>query len=177
MSWQGQVEEEVRKGADGIIIAHGTDTLHYSSAALAFALDGLPIPVILVGAQRSSDRGSSDAALNLISAAYFIANSDFGGVAICMHETVSDSSCLVLPPLKSRKMHTSRRDAFKPISAPPVARVDYAKENVSFIAKDYPKKDKSRKLSLKLFNEKTEGRHNKDARQHVRFPVSGIQRL
>ncbi len=149
-----EVEKEIEKGADGIIISHGTDTLHYSSAALAFALENVPVPVIMVGAQRSSDRGSTDAALNLISAAYFIANSDFSGVAICMHENISDKSCLILPALKTRKMHTSRRDAFRPINATAIARVDYEDRNVSFIAKNYAKKDKSRKLRLRLFNEK-----------------------
>jgi glutamyl-tRNA(Gln) amidotransferase subunit D len=148
-----EVEKEVKKGADGIIITHGTDTLHYSSAALAFMLEDLPIPVMLVGAQRSSDRGSTDAASNLINAAYFIANSDFAGVAICMHETANDDSCLILPATKTRKMHTSRRDAFRPINTTAVARVNYVKKSVSFIAKDHCKRSGA-KLKLKRFNEK-----------------------
>ena len=40
----------------GILIAHGTDTMHYTSSFLSFALAGFPIPVALVGSQRSSDR-------------------------------------------------------------------------------------------------------------------------
>ncbi|MBI2550393.1 Glu-tRNA(Gln) amidotransferase subunit GatD [Candidatus Woesearchaeota archaeon] len=149
-----EAAKEAAKGADGVIITHGTDTLHYSSAALAFALEGIGIPVILVGAQRSSDRGSTDAATNLISAAYFIANSDFAGVAICMHENMSDSSSLILPATKARKMHTSRRDAFRPINSTATARIDYEGRNIAFLAKDHPKKDKARKLQLRLFNEK-----------------------
>ena len=47
----------------GIIIAHGTDTMHYTSSFLSFALAGFPIPIVLVGSQRSSDRASSDAAV------------------------------------------------------------------------------------------------------------------
>src|SRR3989344_3482934 len=62
-----EIEKEIKKGADGIIVTHGTDTLHYTSAALAFAVQNSPIPIIIVGSQRSSDRGSSDAALNLLS--------------------------------------------------------------------------------------------------------------
>ena len=76
------IEAEVKKGCDGIILTHGTDTMTYTSAALAFMLEDLPIPVIIVGAQRSSDRGSSDAGMNLIDAAHFIAKEDFAGVAI-----------------------------------------------------------------------------------------------
>ncbi len=157
-----EIEKEISNGTDGIILTHGTDTLHYSSAALAFALENLPVPVILVGAQRSSDRGSTDAALNLISAAYFIANSDFAGVAICMHESISDTSCLILPATKTRKMHTSRRDAFRPINAKAIARVNYEDGKIDFLVKDYGKREKGKrenksaeaKLQLKLFNEK-----------------------
>ena len=148
-----EIEKEVKKDVDGIIITHGTDTMHYSSAALAFILEDLPVPVILVGSQRSSDRGSTDAAVNLISACYFIANSDFADVAICMHENMSDESCLILPALKTRKMHTSRRDAFRAINAMPIARVNFNEKNISFLNKNYNKKDK-RKLKLKLINEK-----------------------
>jgi len=149
-----EIEKEIKLGTDGIIITHGTDTMHYSSAALAFILGDLPVPVVLVGSQRSSDRGSSDAGLNLVSACYFIANSDFADVAICMHENLDDESCLILPALKTRKMHTSRRDAFRPINTRPVARVNYSERNISFLNKNYNKKDKKRKLRLMLFNEK-----------------------
>ncbi|MDP2908329.1 MAG: asparaginase domain-containing protein, partial [Nanoarchaeota archaeon] len=79
-----EIEKEVKKGTDGIIITQGTDTMHYTSAALSFILEDLPIPVILVGSQRSSDRGSSDAAMNLICACKFISQTDFADVAICM---------------------------------------------------------------------------------------------
>jgi len=108
---------------DGIILTHGTDTLHYTSSALAFMLENLHIPVVLVGAQRSSDRGSSDAFLNLFCAANFIAKVDFAGVGICMHASSSDDSCFILPPCKTRKMHTSRRDAFKVINGEIIAKI------------------------------------------------------
>ena len=98
------VKEEAEKGADGIIVTQGTDTLHQTSAALAFALENLGIPVIIVGSQRSSDRGSTDSAMNLVSATNFIVNSDFAGVGICMHENPDDDTCLILPACKTRKM-------------------------------------------------------------------------
>lgn len=149
-----EVELEVSKGVDGVIITHGTDTMHFTSAALSFILEDLPIPVLLVGAQRSSDRGSTDAALNLINAAYFIAKSDFGEVAICMHENMNDKDALILPACKTRKMHTSRRDAFRPINTKPIARVNYAEQKISYFVRDYRKKDKNRELKLKLIDEK-----------------------
>lgn len=138
-----EIAKEIAAGADGIIITHGTDTLHYTSAALTFMLQGLRTPVILVGAQRSSDRGSTDAALNLICAAMFIAQSDFAGVGVCMHETVSDDNCIILPGTKCRKMHSSRRDAFKPINSEPVARVDYSEKKICMLTQEYAQKGKS----------------------------------
>lgn len=148
------VKQEAEKGADGVILTHGTDTIPYTSAALAFALEGVGIPVIIVGSQRSSDRGSTDSAMNLLSAAHFIVKSDFSGVGICMHENPEDDNCLILPACKTRKMHTSRRDAFRPINAPPIARVNVKKKKIDFILDNYEKKDKKKKINLKLFKEK-----------------------
>ena len=147
-----EIKKEAEKGAEGVIVTHGTDTMHYTSAALAFMLGSLSIPVMLVGAQRSSDRGSSDAGLNLLSAAHFIANTDFAGVAVCMHETISDNDCLILPALKTRKMHTSRRDAFKPINTTAIARVNYEEKRVSFMKRHYTKKSRG-KITIRPMNE------------------------
>ena len=135
--------EEFSGKCDGIIIGHGTDTLSYTSAALAFMFEKINIPVILVGSQRSSDRGSSDSAMNVQSAARFIASSDFAGIAICMHSSSNDDQCAIFSPLKTRKMHTSRRDAFKAINDTPIALVD------SFGKMDFIKKDYSRKSNEK----------------------------
>ena len=136
------VQEEIKAGVDGVIIAHGTDAMHYTAAALSFALEGLSVPVILVGAQRSSDRGSSDAGMNLVSAAHFISKSDYAGVAICMHDNMEDTKCAINPPVKTKKMHTSRRDAFKAIGDKPIAIVDYEKGKIDMIAKDLPESSK-----------------------------------
>lgn len=108
---------------DGIIVTHGTDTMHYTSAALSFMLQNIPKPVILVGSQRSSDRGSSDAAMNLLCAVYFIINTDFSGVAVCMHANMNDDDCYIHSGLHVRKMHTSRRDTFRSIDVMPLAKV------------------------------------------------------
>ena len=131
------IKKEVQKNVDGVIITHGTDTLGYSAAALSFMLENINIPVLLVGAQRSSDRGSSDAASNLICAAEFIAKTDFVGVAICMHEGTGDNNCAILPATKTRKLHASRRDAFKPVNDTIIARIDYDTRKIEFLKKDY----------------------------------------
>ncbi|MCX8179660.1 MAG: Glu-tRNA(Gln) amidotransferase subunit GatD [Candidatus Aenigmarchaeota archaeon] len=140
---------------DGIIITHGTDTLHYTSASLAFMLENLPIPVILVGSQRSSDRPSADSGMNLICAAKFIAKTDFAGVAVCMHANTHDDFCYVHHPCKVRKFHTSRRDAFESVNAKPYAKVWFKEDRIEFLRDDYMKKDKTRKLILRdKFEEK-----------------------
>jgi len=147
------VKEEVEKGVDGVIITHGTDTLMYSAAALSFMLQNLPIPVLYVAAQRSSDRPSSDAASNVIAAVKFIANSDFSGIGVCMHKNEDDKVCLIHPGVKVRKMHTSRRDTFRSVNVKPYAEIEYESGKVNILRKDYMKKDKNRKL---VFDNKLE---------------------
>jgi len=149
------IEKEAKKNVDGIILTHGTDTLGYSAAALSFALESINVPVIIVGSQRSSDRGSTDAAVNLICAANFITKTDFVGVAICMHESTSDNNCLIMPPTKTRKLHTSRRDAFKVVNDKAIARINYETLNIDYIKKNYNKKHKNNKLKrMYKFEEK-----------------------
>ena len=119
-----KVAEKVRSGKyQGVIVSHGTDTMHYTASALSFALQNLPIPVILVGAQRSSDRPSSDAALNLIGAAVFAIKSDYSGVFVAMHASSSDDVIACHIGTRVRKNHTSRRDAFESINISPIALV------------------------------------------------------
>ena len=149
-----EIVKEIKNRADAIIITHGTDTLHYTSAALAFMFERLPIPVILVGAQRSSDRGSSDAAWNLLSAIKFATHTDFADVAICMHENMNDDNCVILPATKTRKMHTSRRDAFKAINCLPWAYINPKTNVIDFLRKDYTQRTNIDGVSPKLFKEK-----------------------
>jgi glutamyl-tRNA(Gln) amidotransferase subunit D len=120
-----KVAEKVGTGNNyaGVVISHGTDTMHYTAAALSFALQNLPVPVVLVGAQRSSDRPSSDAALNLIGATTFAARAEVAGVFVAMHDTTSDDAVAVHVGTRVRKNHTSRRDAFESIDTVPVALV------------------------------------------------------
>ncbi len=147
-----EIEKELKSGVDGIVVTHGTDTLALSSCALAFALENLNKPVILVGAQRSSDRPSSDASLNIISAVNFILKSNFNEVGICMHSRSGDDSCHIFNACKTKKLHTSRRDAFKAVNSKPIAEI-LKYDNVKFLL-DYKKKEHNNKLKLKLFNEK-----------------------
>jgi len=118
----------------GIIISHGTDTMHYTSAALSFALQNLPIPIVLVGAQKSSDRPSSDAALNLLGAAVIATKSNIAGVFVVMHNSISDDTISCHLGTRVRKNHTSRRDAFESIDIDPVALIKG--ENIELSARN-----------------------------------------
>ena len=103
----------------GIVVAHGTDTMQYSAAFLSFALAGYPVPIVLVGSQRSSDRPSSDAALNLISAVRFVVESNTQGVFVVMHHNESDDLAVAHLGTRVRKNHTSKRSAFQTIGNDP----------------------------------------------------------
>ncbi len=141
------VAKRIEEGVDGVVIAHGTDTMAYTSAALSFALQNLPVPVIVVGAQRSSDRPSSDAATNLIGAVKAAGEGPFAEVGLAMHETVSDIATVVHRGTKVRKCHTSRRDTFKSINGFPIAKVK--NQQVTMLTNQYQRRDAAKKLILK----------------------------
>lgn len=123
--WRIIAEETFRElqDSEGVIIPHGTDTMAYTASAISFMVQNLPSPVVLVGAQRSSDRPSSDAYLNLISSLKLV-NTDLGEVVVSMHGSTSDSAIHVHRGVRVRKMHTSRRDAFRSINDKPLAVID-----------------------------------------------------
>lgn len=107
----------------GVIVTHGTDTLHYTAIALSFMLSNLSKPVVLTAAQRSTDRGSTDAAINLICSSYMAGHSNFAEVGICTHGSTDDAYCYFNRGTKVRKMDKSRRDTFRPINDLPLAKV------------------------------------------------------
>jgi len=147
------VASEIKEGADGVVIAHGTDTLGFTSAALSFALQNLPVPVVLVGSQRSSDRPSSDAAMNLIGAITLATKADAAEVFILMHAETGDSYLHAHRGTRARKLHSSRRDAFQSVNDYPIFSV--TGEEVKELRVPLLRRNKERKLTLKpKFEEK-----------------------
>ena len=136
-----KINTHVKSEYKGIIIAHGTDTMQYTAAALSFSLSGIPIPIALVGSQRSSDRPSSDAALNLISAVRFLVECNTGGIYVVMHNSTSDDDIACHWGTRVRKNHTSKRNAFQTIGGSPafIVKKDKIEKNPQFnvIKKDY----------------------------------------
>ena len=143
------VADQAKNGADGVVIAHGTDTLGYTAAALSFALTDLPIPVVLVGSQRSSDRPSSDAASNLVAATAVAGQAPFAEVVVAMHDWISDEKVAVHRGTKVRKCHTSRRDAFRSVNQPPIAHYDLINRTLNLDTTHYRERRKGATLTVK----------------------------
>ncbi len=122
-----KVIEKIKEGNEGVIIGHGTDTMAYTSAALSFALANCPIPVILTGAQRSTDRPSSDASLNMISSVIVASQKIINGIYLAMHSSIGDNEISIHSGTRVRKNHTSKRDAFESIGIDPIAIVNQDK--------------------------------------------------
>jgi len=137
------ITDELKSGSEGVVVTVGTDTLHFITAAMSFILEGLDKPVIFTAAQRSIDRGSSDAFMNLLCAINAAANFDGAGVMSCLHGTSNDDFCLLIRGTKVRKMHTSRRDAFRAINELPLAKV-FTDGKINIFNKNYNKKVKSK---------------------------------
>jgi glutamyl-tRNA(Gln) amidotransferase subunit D len=147
------IGQEIEKGIDGIVIGHGTDTMHHTASALAFMIQDSPVPIVLVGSQRSSDRPSSDAALNLIHSTKTAAESDIAEVMVCMFGPTSDKYALLHLGTRVRKMHSSYRSTFRTIGDIPLAMVD--RERITPIRDDYHRRRKDRRVKiLPYFEEK-----------------------
>lgn len=147
------IGKEIEKGIDGIVIGHGTDTLHHTAAALTFMVQNSPVPIILVGSQRSSDRPSSDAALNLMHSMFAAGNSDIAEVMVCMFGPTSDDYGLLHKGTRVRKMHSSYRSTFRTIGDTPLARVN--RKEILPIKQNYNHRRKDNKVNiLPFFNKK-----------------------
>jgi glutamyl-tRNA(Gln) amidotransferase subunit D len=119
--------EAIREGFHGVVIGHGTDTMHHTAAALSFMVQRPPVPIVMVGSQRSSDRPSSDAAQNLINATWAAGHGPIAEVLVCMFGPTSDLYNLLHRGTRVRKMHSSVRSTFRTLGDIPVAIVENRK--------------------------------------------------
>ncbi len=140
------VRDEIEAGADGIVIGHGTDTMGHTGAVLTFMIQDSPVPIVLVGSQRSSDRPSSDAALNLMHAVKTAGYGPIAEVQICMFGPTSDQYALLHRATRCRKMHSSYRSAFRTIGDIPICRVD--RGSFELLTDDFRPRDPDRKIKL-----------------------------
>lgn len=146
MSLAKAIGKEIENGVDGIVIGHGTDTLHHTGAALTFMVQNSPVPIVLVGSQRSSDRPSSDAALNLMHAMTAAGHCDIAEVMVCMFGPTSDEYGLLHKGTRVRKMHSSYRSTFRTIGDTPLATI--SRKGTVMIHKDYKPRRKDRNVTI-----------------------------
>jgi len=147
------IGEEIKNGVDGIVIGHGTDTLSHTAAALTFMVQDSPVPIILVGSQRSSDRPSSDAALNLMHAMTAAGKGDIAEVMVCMFGPTSDEYGFLHRGTRVRKMHSSYRSTFRTIGDIPAATI--TRNGVVPLRENYKHRRKDRNVKiLPYFEEK-----------------------
>jgi glutamyl-tRNA(Gln) amidotransferase subunit D len=137
---------EIEAGTDGIVIGHGTDTMGHTAAVLSFMVQDSPVPIVIVGSQRSSDRPSSDAALNLIHAVRTASYGDIAEVQICMFGPTSDRYGLLHRGTRCRKMHSSYRSTFRTVGDIPLSIV--SRDDFTILNDDYVRRDPSRKVKI-----------------------------
>jgi L-asparaginase len=103
-------------GYQGFVVAHGTDTMHFSASAVAFALGrGLPFSVVFTGAQTIPEVQHGDARNNLIRACK-VATEDIAEVVISFGDYVFRGCC-------AQKKDERRFDAFESPAFYPLAHV------------------------------------------------------
>lgn len=147
--WKGTAQaigREIEKGVKGIVIGHGTDTMHHTAAILSFMVQNSPIPIVMVGSQRSSDRPSSDAALNLMHSVKTAAESDIAEVMVCMFGPTSDLYGLLHRGTRVRKMHSSYRSTFRTIGDIPIAMV--SREKITPLRVDYKRRREDKNVVI-----------------------------
>jgi len=140
------IGNEIRNGAAGIVIGHGTDTMHHTAAILSFMVQDSPVPIVMVGSQRSSDRPSSDAAFNLRCACNTASHGSIAEVMVCMFGPTSDSYNLLHRGTRVRKMHSSYRSTFRTISDIPLAMC--TSDSVTPLKKDYKHRRNDRNVKV-----------------------------
>ncbi len=154
--WKGAalaIGDAIEKGFSGVVIGHGTDTMHHTAAILSYMVQNSPIPIVMVGSQRSSDRPSSDAALNLMHSVKTAAESDIAEVMVCMFGPTSDSYGLLHQGTRVRKMHSSYRSTFRTIGETPIAMV--SREKITPLRQDYHHRRNDRNVTINTaFEEK-----------------------
>jgi len=139
------IGEEIESGVDGIVVGHGTDTMGHTAAILSFMVQDPPVPIVMVGSQRSSDRPSSDAALNLIHAVHAAGRGDVAEVVICMFGPTSDQYALLHRGTRCRKMHSSYRSTFRTVGDTPLAMVG---DDFTYLTDRFRRRDRSRKTTV-----------------------------
>lgn len=99
---------------DGFVIAHGTDTMAYTAAALSYMIQNSPKPIVITGAQKPIDLEITDAKSNLLDSFRYAADDRSQGVQI-----VFDGK--VIAGTRAKKVRSKSYNAFSSIDFPYLA--------------------------------------------------------
>jgi L-asparaginase type I len=124
--WQliaAAVAEAVARQPRGVVILHGTDTMHYTASALAFMLRNLNVPVVITGSMIPGGDSGSDALANLRDAVVVAAEADFAEVCVVFSADMERTKGVIIRGCRARKMHSHAIDAFASINAPPIGTI------------------------------------------------------
>lgn len=101
---------------DGFVIAHGTDTMAYTAAALSYMIQNTAKPIVITGAQKPIDLEITDAKSNLIDSFLYAADDGSQGVQI-----VFDGK--VIAGTRAKKVRSKSYNAFSSIDYPSLAMI------------------------------------------------------
>lgn len=101
---------------DGFVIAHGTDTMAYTAAALSYMIQNSPKPIVITGAQKPIDMEITDAKSNLLDSFLYASDSASQGVQI-----VFDGK--VIAGTRAKKVRSKSYNAFSSIDYPCLAMI------------------------------------------------------
>lgn len=109
-----KVVKEHYEDYDGFVIAHGTDTMAYTAAALSYMIQNSEKPIVITGAQRPINLDITDAKTNLSDSFYYACDDASQGVQI-----VFDGK--VIAGTRAKKVRTKSYNAFSSIDYPETA--------------------------------------------------------
>ena len=134
---------------DGFLIAHGTDTMHFSSAALSLALKGVLKPVVFTGSVLPMEDANSDARKNFLDSIAVAISGKIKEVCICFHGDIIKGSKARKVTNEATKLTNEKIGVYSSINSHLVGTVNLGKiiENKVYFSKNgYPKKSQ-----LKLY--------------------------
>ena len=100
----------------GFVIAHGTDTMAYTAAALSYMIQNSKKPIVITGAQKPIDLEITDAKSNLLDSFLYASDENSQGVQI-----VFDGK--VIAGTRAKKVRSKSYNAFSSIDFPCLAMI------------------------------------------------------
>lgn len=117
------VSDAVAERPAGIVVLHGTDTLHYTASALTFSLGECGVPVVMTGSMIPGGDAGSDALANLRDAVTVAAQADFAEVCVVFSADQERREGAIIRGCRARKVDSRAINAFASINAPLIGRV------------------------------------------------------